>query len=39
MQHIKMVFDLMRQHRLFIKQSMCTFGSPSVSYLGHIISE
>jgi hypothetical protein len=39
MQHIKVVFDLMRQHRLFIKHSKCTFGSASVSYLGHIISE
>jgi hypothetical protein len=39
MQHIKVVFDVMRQHCLFIKQSKCTFGTSSVSYLGHIISE
>jgi hypothetical protein len=39
MQHIKVVSDVMRQHRLFIKQSKCTFGTSSVSYLGHIISE
>jgi hypothetical protein len=39
MQRIKMVFNLMRQHRLFIKKSKCTLGSVSVSYLGHIISE
>jgi hypothetical protein len=39
MQHIKVVSDVMSQHRLFIKQSKCTFGTSSVSYLGHIISE
>jgi hypothetical protein len=38
LQHVKMVFQLMRAHRLFIKQSKCVFGSTSVAYLGHIIS-
>jgi hypothetical protein len=38
LQHVKMVFQLMRAHRLFIKQSKYVFGSTSVAYLGHIIS-
>jgi hypothetical protein len=38
LQHVKMVFQLMRAHHLFIKQSKCVFGSTSVAYLGHIIS-
>jgi hypothetical protein len=38
LQHVKMVFELMRQHHLFLKQSKCAFGSSTVSYLGHIIS-
>jgi hypothetical protein len=38
LQHVKMVFQLMRVHRLFIKRSKCVFGSTSVAYLSHIIS-
>jgi hypothetical protein len=38
LQHVKMVFQLMHAHRLFIKHSKCVFGSTSVAYLGHIIS-
>jgi hypothetical protein len=38
LQHVKMVFQLMRAHHLFIKQSKCVFGSMTVAYLGHIIS-
>jgi hypothetical protein len=38
LQHVKMVFQLMRAHHLFIKQSKCVFGSTSVVYLDHIIS-
>jgi hypothetical protein len=38
LQLVKMVFQLLRQHHLFLKQSKCAFGSSSVSYIGHIIS-
>jgi hypothetical protein len=38
LQHVKTVFQRMRDHRLFLKQSKCVFGSQSVTYLGHIIS-
>jgi hypothetical protein len=36
---LRTVLSVLRQHRLFVKRSKCTFGSPSVSYLGHVISE
>jgi hypothetical protein len=38
LQHVKIVFDQIRRHKLFVKQSKCIFGSTTVSYLGHIIS-
>jgi hypothetical protein len=38
LQHVKMVFDLMRANHLCIKLSKCIFGGTTVAYLGHIIS-
>jgi hypothetical protein len=38
LRHIRAVLDELRRYVLFIKRSKCTFGSPSVAYLGHIIS-
>ena len=35
--HIRVVFELLRLHRLFLKKSKCSFGSDRVAYLGHII--
>ena len=32
------MFQCLREHRLFAKQSKCFFGAESVGYLGHIIS-
>jgi hypothetical protein len=34
-----MVFQLLRANCLFIKQSKCFFGEPTMAYLGHIISK
>jgi hypothetical protein len=34
LQHVRLV--LLRQHKLVVKQSKCSFGAPSISYLGHI---
>ncbi|XP_026383521.1 uncharacterized protein LOC113279020 [Papaver somniferum] len=36
--HLSLVFETLRQHQLFVKESKCTFAQPSVGYLGHIIS-
>ena len=38
MRHIRIVLEVLRQHRLFVKRSKCSIGVDSVSYLGHIIS-
>jgi hypothetical protein len=35
---LHIVFELLRQHRLFVKRSKCSFGVDSVAYLGHSIS-
>ena len=36
--HLGQVFQLLRQHTLFVKLSKCNFAEDSVEYLGHIIS-
>ncbi|KAJ0803307.1 putative nucleotidyltransferase, Ribonuclease H [Helianthus annuus] len=36
--HLKQVLRLMREHKLFAKQSKCVFGGRAIEYLGHIIS-
>mgnify|MGYP002420028750 CR=1 FL=1 len=38
LRHLRAVLDELRRHQLFVKRSKCTFGAPSVAYLGHIIS-
>jgi hypothetical protein len=36
--HLHLVLETLREHKLFLKQSKCSFGTNSVSYLGHVIS-
>ena len=38
LRHLRAVFVVLQQHRLFVKRSKCAFGVDSISYLGHIIS-
>ena len=38
LQHIAIVFNELRVHRLHLKRSKCSFGTSSVAYLGHVIS-
>lgn len=37
LQHVHMVFDVLREHKLALKRSKCSFGETFVSYLGHVI--
>jgi hypothetical protein len=37
--HLEKVLQLLRQHKLFAKQSKCVFAQAKVEYLGHIITE
>lgn len=38
LQHMKQVFQLLRDHELALKRSKCSFAAQSVAYLGHVIS-
>jgi hypothetical protein len=39
LQHVRLILLVLRQHKLAVKQSKCSFGETSISYLGHIILE
>jgi hypothetical protein len=39
LQHISIFLNELRAHQLHLKRSKCSFGAPSVAYLGHVISE
>jgi hypothetical protein len=39
LQHISIVLNELRVHQLHLKRSKCSFGVPSVAYLGHVVSE
>lgn len=36
--HLSMVFKLLRQHSFYVNESKCAFGLEELAYLGHIIS-
>jgi hypothetical protein len=38
-QHLKMVLQVLREHRLYSKLTKCSFYQNQIKYLGHIISE
>jgi hypothetical protein len=38
LRHLRVVLNTLRQHRLFVKRSKCSFGVDFVAYLGHVIS-
>ncbi|XP_027103049.2 uncharacterized mitochondrial protein AtMg00860-like [Coffea arabica] len=37
-QHVTELFEILRQHQLYAKESKCSFAQKQVEYLGHIIS-
>lgn len=39
LEHLELVFKVMRQHKLFAKMSKCEFLQGQVAYLGHVISK
>jgi hypothetical protein len=39
LRHLRAVFTILQQHRLFVKCSKCAFGERSIAYLGHVISD
>jgi hypothetical protein len=36
-QHLRQVFERLKEHQLYAKLSKCTFFANSIEYLGHII--
>ena len=36
--HLRLVFDKLREHALYVKQSKCEFFKMKILYLGHVIS-
>ena len=39
LQHLKVVFQVLLHHKLYVKYSKCAFGAIQIEYLGHIISQ
>jgi hypothetical protein len=39
LQHLRLVLLKLRQHKLFMKSSKCSFAQNQLEYLGHIISD
>ena len=38
LEHLKLVFELLRKHALYAKESKCKFFQMEIHYLGHVIS-
>ncbi|XP_004305749.1 PREDICTED: enzymatic polyprotein-like [Fragaria vesca subsp. vesca] len=38
LEHLELLFKKLQEHDLKVKMSKCSFGVPSVEYLGHVIS-
>ncbi|CAL9238184.1 unnamed protein product, partial [Arabidopsis halleri] len=38
LQHLEIVFSILRHQQLYLKLSKCTFGATRIEYLGHFIS-
>eukprot|EP00983_Pelagomonas_calceolata_P003873 125605-Pelagomonas_calceolata.AAC.1 len=39
MQHLRQVFQLLREHKLYITRSKCEFAVSALRFLGHVISD
>lgn len=39
LQHLRVVFDTLKEHSVFVKKSKYAFGKSQVEYLGHIVSK
>ncbi len=37
LEHLQKVFELLRTHQLYAKESKCEFSKTAIHYLGHIL--
>src|SRR5262249_9083556 len=37
--HLRLVFDRLRKHQLYVKMEKCEFGQPKIKYLGHVVEQ
>lgn len=37
--HLRIVFDILRKHKLYVKMSKCAFGQTSLPFLGHLVGK
>ena len=38
-EHLRLILEKLREHKLYVKYSKCEFWLPEVTYLGHMISK
>lgn len=38
LEHLELVYETLRKHQLYLKESKCTFAQDRLDYLGHVIS-
>ncbi|GKD03287.1 transposable element [Tanacetum coccineum] len=38
LQHLRIVFETLKQHKLFVKKLKCSFGQARLEYFGHVVS-
>lgn len=37
--HLRVVFDILRKHKLYVKLSKCAFGQTTLPFLGHLVGK
>lgn len=39
MEHLRKNFDVLRGHKLYVRQDKCSFGKLQITYMGHVIQK